>query len=403
MSALTVADLPKPTEPITITFGFVRCPCGVELERVEEEPGEPAGHVGAHQHAPLAEAGVGVERVHRAQVRHRRAVPLHRQARTRRPAGRPVSSLHAAAGRAAGGLVRGVGGPRRTGAAAGRGGPGHGQLPDRTDRPTGSDATHPSAWRAASGRRSSIDWAAACSTRPAGVVERVEVVGGDGDDADVAELGMALGQLAFAALDVGLAAPLAGGEPEPVTLLLCVIGLDRGQLPVGVGRGSGQRHRLQHDRHRAGRPVDGEQRSQPVGGHRQHRPGGHPIRAVHGAVDPGVEPVRLDRHRPPLQRPPPDRRGQRPAQHVAAGGPGSGPSAAGSRSTAPAATAAARPAGRPTPAGPPAAAPRRPAASIAAASGAVRRGRRTRRRSTVTVTSTSWAIVTGACSSSSSS
>lgn len=51
-------------------------PLLVELERVEVEPAEPAGDVGAEQHASFPEAGGRVERVHRAQVGERRSGPV---------------------------------------------------------------------------------------------------------------------------------------------------------------------------------------------------------------------------------------------------------------------------------------------------------------------------------------
>ena len=50
----------------------------VELERVEEEPVEAGGDVGAEVDPGVTEPAVGVERVHRAQMGHRRAMPIDR-------------------------------------------------------------------------------------------------------------------------------------------------------------------------------------------------------------------------------------------------------------------------------------------------------------------------------------
>ena len=225
----------------------------VVLERVVVEAVEAGGDVDPEVDAGLAEAAVGVERVHRAQVRHRRTVPVHRD-RLRRAgpataagpssAGRslaPCGSRRARGARRERVVGAGLGGPQRTlrGAALAD----HAR-PALNDRPNGSDATHPCAWRATSGRRSISDLPAAFSIWAQASSSCAGVVGGHGDQAGVTELGMAAGQLPFAALDVGEAATFPGRHPEPAAGLVLVRRLDRGQVPVGGGRRLVQRDRL---------------------------------------------------------------------------------------------------------------------------------------------------------------
>ena len=78
ISAFTVPDLAEPIVPHDDHVRVLDQPGVVELERVEEEPVETGGDVRPEVDAGLTEAAVGVERVHRAQMGHRRAVPLDR-------------------------------------------------------------------------------------------------------------------------------------------------------------------------------------------------------------------------------------------------------------------------------------------------------------------------------------
>ena len=92
-------------------------PLGVELERIEVEPRHATGGVHTHEHAAVTEAGVGMERIHRTQMRHRRPGTFERQAS----------------------------GPSATeaGPIIGLRDPAHDHAPCRTERPSGNDATHP--------------------------------------------------------------------------------------------------------------------------------------------------------------------------------------------------------------------------------------------------------------------
>ena len=189
----------------------------------------------AEVRAGLADGRVGVERVDRGEVRHRRPVPLDAQPRSR--------PQRAAAGSSAGAGVGGHCAARWCEGAA--------------ERERGDPAEV-----VAGVERAQVEQRLGGGLFDVGavVVERVEVGGGDGDDPDEAELGVALGQLAFAGFDVGEALALAGVDPEPFAFLHVGVGLAGHHLAVrGAGRAR-HRDRLHHDGDRARRAAVGEQR-----------------------------------------------------------------------------------------------------------------------------------------------
>ena len=243
----------------------------VELERVEVEAVQPGGHVRSRcrrRASPKPRSAWNGYTEHRCAIVERcHSTGIARP--DRRVQQRPADpALPAAAALCASLARRAAASVSRSWRACSLGrqrpplpAPADQRRPGLNDRPSGSDATHPAPWRATSGRRSISDLAGGVLDLRARLVELRRRRGGDGDQAGVAELGMTAGQLAFAALDIGEAAPLAGGDPEPAAGLLLVRRLDRGQLPVGLRGCLVQRDRLEHHRHRAGRRRVGQQTS----------------------------------------------------------------------------------------------------------------------------------------------
>lgn len=160
--------------------------------------------------------------------------------------------------------------------------------------------------------RSEIEHRLCCRLLDTGtcIVELVASARDHSDDCCVSELGMALGQFTLTRLDVDLASPFAGGQPEAVSFLLRVIRLDRSQLSIRVCSGSLQGHRLEDHRDDAGRTVAREEGRHPISADREHRPTRDAKGTVHRAVDGYDIPPRFDCHRAPLDRPSPGRRRQ---------------------------------------------------------------------------------------------
>ena len=260
------------------TVGVGEQPGGVELERVEPEAAHAAGDVHAYIRAACPEAFVGVERVDRGEVRHGRAVPDRaaelRAGTTRRWRG---SSIRRWVHRC--------------------------WLLPATLRPRGRQATQAGVVSGFEGPKVDEGLAGGLFDSDGRVIERVQVGGGDVDEADEPELGVSFGQLAFArprrrrgvcVLVALIRNPFRSFMSASASRAMTSRSAARAARDIGTGSITTQTVRVERASASSG-PSQSD-------GDRQLWPRRDPVGAMDRPVDSNVSPIGFNGHGPPLER-----------------------------------------------------------------------------------------------------